>query len=153
VQILLTPRLPVALAVVVPLLLALLVCQPSMGLCLLLTVAVPLLLALLVCQPSTGLRLLLAGGGAAPTTAPGLSIEHGPLRAARGHGLVVAARQRWTCGLDNPSYHALGGEGMPNYSFLTSVSDSTHKLVALRDQNLLECKRLVLEILYECFVQ
>ncbi len=48
-QFLLTPHLPVSLAVVVPLLLALLVCQSSTGLRLLLEVAVPLLLALLVC--------------------------------------------------------------------------------------------------------
>ncbi len=56
-QILLTPRLPVPLAVVVPLLLALLVCQPGTGLRLLLAIAAPLLL--LVCQPGTGLYMLL----------------------------------------------------------------------------------------------
>ncbi len=55
-QILLTPRLPVPLVVAVPLLLALLVCQPSTGLRLLLAVATPLL----VCQPGTGLYVLLA---------------------------------------------------------------------------------------------
>ncbi len=43
-QILLTPRLLVPLAVTVPLLLPLLVYQPGMGLCVLLTVAVLLLL-------------------------------------------------------------------------------------------------------------
>ncbi len=41
-------------------LLALLVCQPGMGLRLLLAVAASLLLLLLVCQPSTGLCVLLA---------------------------------------------------------------------------------------------
>ncbi len=60
VQILLTPCLPMPLAIAVPLLLALLVCQPSTGLHLLLAVAVPLLLTLLVCQSSTSLCLLLA---------------------------------------------------------------------------------------------
>jgi hypothetical protein len=45
----LTPRLPMSLAVAVSLLLALLVCQPGMGLYVLLAIAVPLLLALLVC--------------------------------------------------------------------------------------------------------
>ncbi len=59
-QILLTPRLPVLLAVAVPLLLALLVCQPGTGLRLLLMVATPLLLPFLVCQPGTGLCVLLA---------------------------------------------------------------------------------------------
>ncbi len=43
-QILLTPCLLVPLAVAVSLLLALLVCQPGTGLCVLLAVAVPLLL-------------------------------------------------------------------------------------------------------------
>ncbi len=43
-QIFLTPRLPVPLAVVAPLL----VCQPGTGLCVLLAVAVSLLLLLLV---------------------------------------------------------------------------------------------------------
>jgi hypothetical protein len=43
-----------------PLLLPLLVCQPSTGLRLLLTVAAPLLLLFLVCQPGTGLCMLLA---------------------------------------------------------------------------------------------
>jgi hypothetical protein len=79
VQILLTPRLPVPLAIAVPLLVALLVCQPGTGLHLLLAVAMPLLvcqpsidlcvlfavtvsllLLLLVCQPGTGLCVLLA---------------------------------------------------------------------------------------------
>jgi hypothetical protein len=50
----------VPLAVVVPLLLPLLVCEPGTGLCVLLAVAVPLLLPLLVCKPSTGLCVLLA---------------------------------------------------------------------------------------------
>jgi hypothetical protein len=48
VQILLTPCLSVLLAVAVPLLLALLVCEPGTGLCVLLTVAFSLLLSLLV---------------------------------------------------------------------------------------------------------
>jgi hypothetical protein len=43
-----------------PLLLPLLVCQPSTGLCLLLAVASPLLLPLLVFQPGTGLCVVLA---------------------------------------------------------------------------------------------
>jgi hypothetical protein len=60
VQIFLTPRLPVPLAVAVALLLALLVCQPSTGLRLLLVVATLLLLPFLVCQPSRGLGVLLA---------------------------------------------------------------------------------------------
>ncbi len=55
-QILLTSRLPVPLAIAVPLLLALLVCQPGTGLRLLLAVTAPLL----VCQSSTGLYVLLA---------------------------------------------------------------------------------------------
>jgi hypothetical protein len=75
VQILLTSRLSVLLAVAVSLLLVcqlgmglrlllavampLLVCQPGMGLCVLLTVAVSQLLPLLVCQPGTGLCVLL----------------------------------------------------------------------------------------------
>ncbi len=46
---LLTPRLPVLLAVGVPLLLQLLVCEPGTGLRLLLAVAAPLLLPLSVC--------------------------------------------------------------------------------------------------------
>jgi hypothetical protein len=93
-------------------------------------------------------------GGVAHVAAPGLSAEHGPLRAthghspataialglptghgplrtAPGHGPVVAAGLRWTCGPDSPSYHAPSGEGIPYCSFLTSVSDSTHELVAL----------------------
>jgi hypothetical protein len=49
VQILLTPHLPVPLAVTAPLLLLLLVYQPGTGLCVLLTVVVSLLLSLLVC--------------------------------------------------------------------------------------------------------
>ncbi len=53
-QILLTPHLPVPLAVTVPLL-AQLVCQLGTSLRLLLAVAVPLL----VCQPGTGLCVLL----------------------------------------------------------------------------------------------
>jgi hypothetical protein len=96
--------------------------------------------------------------------APSLSAGHGPLRAARGRGLAGAAGLQWTCGPDSPSYHAPGGEGMPNCSFLTYVSNSTHELVALKKSKSigmlspihhdgLECKRLVLEILYECFGQ
>jgi hypothetical protein len=57
---LLTLRLSVPLAVAVPLLLPLLVCQPGTGLHLLLTVAAPFLLPLLVCQPGTGFCVLLA---------------------------------------------------------------------------------------------
>jgi len=60
VQILLTPRLPVLLAVAVLLLLPLLVYQPSMGLSVPLAVAVSLLLPLLVYQPSMGLSVPLA---------------------------------------------------------------------------------------------
>jgi len=60
VQILLTPRLPVLLAIAVPLLLPLLVYQPSTGLSVPLAVAVPLLLPLLVYQLSTGLSMPLA---------------------------------------------------------------------------------------------
>ncbi len=60
-QNLLTPRLPVPLAVAVPLLLLLPICQPSTGLRMLLAVTVPLLLVpVLVCQPGTGLCVLLA---------------------------------------------------------------------------------------------
>ncbi len=70
-------------------------------------------------------------GSAAPTATPGLSAEHGPLRAAHDRGPTVAIGLRWTCGPDSPSYHAPGGEGMPDYSFLTSMSDSTHESVAL----------------------
>ncbi len=44
-QILLTPCLSVPLAVAVLLMLALLVCQPGTGLCVLLAVAIPLLLS------------------------------------------------------------------------------------------------------------
>jgi len=60
VQILLTPHLPVPLAVMASLLLPLLVCQPNTGLHVLLVVATPLLLPFLVCQPGTGLCMLLA---------------------------------------------------------------------------------------------
>jgi len=64
VQILLTSRLPMPLAVVVSLLLALLVYQPCILLTphlpMLLVVAVPLLLTLLVCQSGMGLCVLLA---------------------------------------------------------------------------------------------
>jgi len=60
VQILLTPRLSVLLAVAIPLLLPLLVYQPSTGLSVPLAVAVSLLLPLLVYQPSTGLSVPLA---------------------------------------------------------------------------------------------
>ncbi len=56
----LTPRLPVPFTVAVSLLLLLLVCQPSTGLCVLLAIATLLLLPLLVCQPGTGLYVLLA---------------------------------------------------------------------------------------------
>ncbi len=59
-QILLTPRLPVLLAVAVPMLLPLLVYQPSMGLSVPLAVAIPLLLPLLVYQSNTGLSVPLA---------------------------------------------------------------------------------------------
>jgi hypothetical protein len=55
----------VLLAVAVPLLLALLVCQPGTGFCVLLVVAVPLL----VCQPGMGLCVLLAV--AVPLLLPG----------------------------------------------------------------------------------
>ncbi len=55
-QILLTPHLPVLLMVAVPLLLALLVCQPGTGLCMLLAVAT----SLLVPELGTGLCVLLA---------------------------------------------------------------------------------------------
>jgi len=60
VQILLTARLLVPLAVAVPLLLSLLVCQLGTGLRLLLVMAAALLLPLLVCQPGMGLCVLLA---------------------------------------------------------------------------------------------
>jgi hypothetical protein len=104
------------------------------------------------------------GGGTAPTAAPGLLAGHGLLRATRGRGPAAVAELQWTCGPDSPSYHAPGGEGMPDCSFLTSMSDSTHKLVALEisksigvlspiHHDGLECKRLVMEILYECFGQ
>ncbi len=59
-QILLTPRLSVLLAIAIPLLLPLLVYQPSTGLSVPLAVAVSLLLPLLVYQPSTGLFVPLA---------------------------------------------------------------------------------------------
>jgi hypothetical protein len=71
------------------------------------------------------------GRGPAVADAPGLSAGHGPLRAARSRGPAATAGLRWTCGPDSPSYHAPGGEGMPDCSFLTFVSDSTHELVAL----------------------
>jgi len=53
----------VVLAVAVPLLLPLPVCEPGTGLDVVLVVAIPLLLPLLVRQPGTGLRLLLAVAG------------------------------------------------------------------------------------------
>ncbi|CAK9869765.1 unnamed protein product [Sphagnum jensenii] len=104
------------------------------------------------------------GRGPAATATPGLSVGHGPLRATRSRSPAATAGLRWTCGPDSPSYHAPGGEGMLDCSFLTFVSDSTHKLVALeRSKSIgvlspihhdgLECKHLVLEILYECFGQ
>ncbi|CAK9862954.1 unnamed protein product [Sphagnum jensenii] len=71
------------------------------------------------------------GRGPTAVAAPGLSAGHRPLRAVRGHGPTVATGLRWTCGPNSPSYHAPGGEGMPDCSFLTSVPDSTHELVAL----------------------
>jgi hypothetical protein len=46
--------------VAVPLLLPVLVCEPGIGLGVLLAVAVPVLLPVLVCQPGTGLCMLLA---------------------------------------------------------------------------------------------
>ncbi len=48
------------LAVMIPLLLAVLVCESGTGLHLLLAIAAPLLLPLLVCQPCTSLCMLLA---------------------------------------------------------------------------------------------
>jgi len=51
--------LGVLLAVATPLVLPLLVCEPGTGMCVLLAVAVPLLPPLLVCQPGTGLCVLL----------------------------------------------------------------------------------------------
>jgi len=68
VQILLTSRLPVPLAVAVSLLPPLLVYQPGMGLC------VP-----------------ARGRGAVATAAPGLLAKHGPLRAAHGRGPIAVA--------------------------------------------------------------
>jgi hypothetical protein len=60
VQSLLTPRLPLQLAVAVPLLLLFLFGQPGMGLDVVLAVAVPLLLPLPVRQSGTGLDVVLA---------------------------------------------------------------------------------------------
>jgi len=101
---------------------------------------------------SAGHGPLHATRGRGPTVAiaPGLLVGHGPLHAARGHDPAAAIGLWWTCA--------------PNNSFLTSVSDSTHELVALERSKFigvlspihhdgLECKRLVLEILYECFGQ
>jgi hypothetical protein len=104
---------------------------------------------------SIGHGLLCATRSRGPTDAatPGLSAKHGPLRAARGRNPAAAAELWWTCGPNSPSYHAPSGEGMPDCSFLTSVSDSTHELVALERSKSMECKCLVLEILYECFGQ
>jgi hypothetical protein len=52
--------MPVLLAVAVPLLVPLSVCQPGTGLCVLLAITVPLLVPVRVCQPGTGLCVLLA---------------------------------------------------------------------------------------------
>jgi len=71
-------------------------------------------------------------GDAAPVAAPSLSAGHEPLRAARGCDPATAIGLRWTCGPNSPSYHALGGEGMLDCSFLTFVSNSTHKLITLK---------------------
>jgi hypothetical protein len=71
VQILLTLRLSMPLAITVPMLLVMLVCQPSTGLRLLLAVATPLLLSLLVYQPGTGLCVLLAVAVAVSLLLPG----------------------------------------------------------------------------------
>jgi hypothetical protein len=146
----------VLLVVVVPLLLSLLVCQPSTGLYVLLVVAVPLLLpgcdghanVVITLHLSSTLRLL-----------EGLQIIMVLKRNTRQitflhvyHHSSIALIW-WII-----AYHALGGEGMPDCFFLTSVSDSTHELVALeRSKSIgvlspihhdgLECKRLVLEIL------
>ncbi len=100
-QILLTPRLSVSLAVTVSLLLALLVYQPG-----------------IFTDPA--LAGVARGRGPTATGAAGLSAMHGPLRATRGrdpatslsagheplraacgHGHAVAAGLRWTCGLDS----------------------------------------------------
>ncbi len=91
----------------VPLLLPLLVCQLSMGLCVLLTIAVPLLLS--------------GYGGHAVQIVPHIML------------LVVKVCQITP--------------------FLPLCQTPHTNRLPLRDQNLLECKRLVLEILYECFGQ
>jgi hypothetical protein len=165
------------LVVAVPLLL-LLVYEPGTGLCVLLAVAVPLLLPLLVCQSGTGLYMLLAI--AVPLLLPGCGghasvvVLHlsSTLRLLEGLQIIMVLKQNtWQITFLHVyhcssialiwwiiAYHGPGGEGMPDCSFLTFVSDSTHELVALkRSKSIgvlspihhdgLECKRLVLEIL------
>jgi len=60
VQSLLTPHLRVVLAVAVPLLLPLSVCQPSTSLRVVLAIVIQLLVPVWVCQPGAGLCVLLA---------------------------------------------------------------------------------------------
>jgi len=137
------------LVVAIPLLLALLVCQLGTGIHLLLTVAVPLLLALLVCQLGTGLRLLLA------VATPLLVCQPGT-------GLYVLLAVAVPLLLPGCSGHAVQIvlHIMPMVvkvcqiaPFLPLCQTPHTNWLPLRDQNLLECKRLVLEILYECFGQ
>jgi hypothetical protein len=120
----------VLLAVAVPLLLPLLVYQPGTGLCVLLAVAVPLLLPLLVCQPGTSLCVLLAV--AVPLLLPGCG----------GHAVQIV-----------PHIMPLVVKVCQIVPFLPLCQTPHTNWLPLRDQNLLECKRLVLEILYECFGQ
>jgi hypothetical protein len=96
VQSLLTPRLPLQLAVAIPLLLPLWFGQPGAGLDVVLAVAVPLLLPLLAPAaapgPSAGHgppRAARDCGPAPPAAAPGPSTGHGPPPAARGGGPVL----------------------------------------------------------------
>ncbi len=60
-----------------------------------------------------GPRRAPRGHGLAVAAAPGLSTGHRPLRAARGRGPAAAARLRWTCGPDS----SVGGQLQTAYSW------------------------------------
>ncbi len=84
-QSLLTPRLPLSLAVAGSLLLPLQVCQPGTGRGVLLAVAIPLLVPLWVCQPGTGGGVLLAIAVAVALLLPILVCQPGT-----GRGVLLA---------------------------------------------------------------
>jgi hypothetical protein len=145
------------------LVLPLLVCQPGTGLCVLLAVVVSLVLPLLVCQLSTGLYVLLAvvvllllgyGGHVSVVVALHLSST---LRLLEGLQIIMVlkrnTRQITFLHVSHHSSIALVVKVCQIATFLPLCQTPHTNWLPLRDQNLLECKRLVLEILYECFGQ